>query len=75
MGLTVARSDRGTLLTFAAVVILVIAVAMAAGVVGVLARLAQIAIAIGGTVMVLGLLGFVGIGAYLMSILNMGPFR
>ena len=69
-------SDAQSLIMLvAAIVALVVGMAVVKGILGVVTRLVEIAIAIGGTVMVLGLLGFVGVGAYLMSVLKVGPFQ
>jgi uncharacterized membrane-anchored protein len=70
-----ARDGSSLVMIVGAVLFFLLAVTVVKGVIGVMARVAEVAIAIGGTVMVVGLLGFGGVALYLMNMVGFGPFR
>lgn len=69
------RDGESLVMMIGAVLIFLVAITVVKGVLGVMARLAEVAIAIGGTVMVIGLVGFAGVAVYLLSMVGLGPLQ
>lgn len=69
------QDGESLVMTIGAVLIFLVAITVVKGVLGVMARLAEVAIAIGGTVMVIGLVGFAGLAVFLLSMVGLGPLQ
>jgi hypothetical protein len=68
--------DNGAIvMLIAGVLVFLVAVTIVKGVLGLMARLAEMAVAVGGTIMVAGLLGAAGLALFLLNVVGMGPLN
>lgn len=69
------ENGSALIMLVAGFLLFLVAITVVKGVLGVMARLAEVAIAIGGTVMVVGLVGFGSVALYLLSVAGLGPLQ